>query len=552
MRTLSTALVLGLSLGVGCNVPPVGEPLGPLPPTPGTCGTDSYPRSALDVLFVIDNSPGMATKQEAFAAALPGFVRTLEDRGIDYHIGVVTTDVGANPSSTGSFPGSRAIPGCASFSGDDGQLQALPCSSRSGLSAEAQAACARVCPDPRQLPTNGARYISRRGEILNVPSKKDPMGREIGAAEALKCMAFTGDAGCRIESPLESAKRALDGHLNENAGFLRFPSVLAVLFVTDEDDASWQISRRGELDPGTLDCAGNRNPDAPASCFNLELRSLARDLECFDDGGAFSPMTSTGPKQSCRERATSPLIPLKNYANFFNTIRPSTKLVLAGIVPPSLLGATDGAGLGKLVIEQDAAGAAGTPGLVPGAKGSASCYAPAQPVPPAEAPRGFIGQAQLRLSSFLRGFENHLESSICDTVGYASVLAATADTIRKMFEPVSCLGAAGWLELDKDSQPQCQVGYISVSDRSGQPASPLPRCGTACCQAFASVLRPVASDPAVVAACTPEPADCFCTHATAEPSVCGAGYVGSIWLRGGAPVPPETRPCFACLTRPSR
>ena len=329
---LITCLVSSLAFGpAACTAPPGasqdGDPTGP---HLTSCQPGGL-RKDLDILFVIDNSPGMATKQRAFVAGLPAFVRALDERDVNYHIGIVTTDVGANPTASSGFPGGRTIAGCASFAGDDGQLQNLPCSAR-GLSSAALAACTQLCPDPRAVPVDGRRYISRVDSVLNVPSKKDAQGREIGAEEALKCMALVGDTGCRIEAPLEAAKRALDGHVTENTGFLRSNSVLAVFFVTDEDDCSVQVGRRSELDPQVQDCTADTSPDAPASCFGLELRCLARGVECFDGGGGYLPMTRAGTKTSCRPRTSSFLVPLENYFRFFSVLRPSDKLILGGIV----------------------------------------------------------------------------------------------------------------------------------------------------------------------------------------------------------------------------
>lgn len=529
----------------GCIAPPVADPAGPAPYL-GSCEDSLPPRRDLDVLFVIDNSAGMSTKQSALVQAVPGFIRALEEQEINYHIGVVTTDVGANPTTTSTFPGNRTLPGCASFSGDDGRLQNLPCSDRSGVSAAAASACASLCPDSRYVPTGG-RYIERKGSTYNVPSKRDAQGREIGPQEAFRCMALVGDAGCGIESPLEAAKRALDGHLNENSGFLRINSVLAVLFVTDEDDCSVQISQRlTQLDPMTTNCTGNMSPSAPGACFNPDFRCLARNIECADDSGAYQPMTVAGPKKNCREKPNNSLIPIKNYQNFFRALRPAHKLVLAGILTPSLLDAQSGTEIGKLVVEQDPAGEPGTPGLVRGYQARAACFNPSVPVPPEEASRGFIGQAQLRLSSFLRGFDSNTrsESSICEPEGFAAALAGVTAQLTQALQPFSCLGSASHFVLDAEGRAQCQVG--PPGGAGGRPASTLPRCGAVCCKAWSSAARPIPTDPNIAAACAPEPADCYCVEENAS---C-FGLAGGVWRRGGSASLPAKPDCFSCLMQP--
>ncbi|MFO0575869.1 MAG: hypothetical protein U1A78_17870 [Polyangia bacterium] len=544
---LLACLVPSLAVGLAaCTAPPTTDPDGVgAGPYLGSC-QPWWPSKDLDILFVVDSSPGMATKQRAFVESLPAFVRALSERDVNFHIGVVTTDVGANPTATSGFPGGRTIPGCASFAGDDGRLQNLPCTAR-GLSSAALAACTQLCPDPRAVPSDGRRYISRVDSVLNVPSKRDAQGREIGAEEALKCMALVGDTGCRIEAPLEAAKRALDGHLADNTGFLRSNSTLAVFFVTDEDDCSVQIGRRSELDPQTQDCSADASPDAPATCFGLELRCLARGVECFDDSGTYQPMTRAGAKAHCQQRTSSFLVPLASYIRFFSVLRPSDKLILGGIVPPSLLGAQDGAGSGPLILEPGPSGPAGSAGLVPGGKARAACYDPAQPVPPEEADRGFSGQAQVRLSSLLRSFPGFTETSTCAVAGYPGALSRLAERLLTAVKPQGCLSGDYFLQ-GSDGLPVCQVGYVDRVGSAPRPVGSLPRCSATCCSGFKAAPSSEPSEPLLAAACAPEPQDCYCLE---QRAACDGGPAGTIWRRGGAAPDPGQRACFSCLIDPS-
>ena len=57
--------------------------------------TDEFSQSAaskIDVLWVIDNSDSMQYSQQAIGTNFPTFINTLVSSGVDYHIGVVTTD----------------------------------------------------------------------------------------------------------------------------------------------------------------------------------------------------------------------------------------------------------------------------------------------------------------------------------------------------------------------------------------------------------------------------------------------------------------------------
>ncbi len=47
----------------------------------------------VDILFVVDNGPGMASYQERLAAAIPSFVDALDAAGLDWRAGVTSTDM---------------------------------------------------------------------------------------------------------------------------------------------------------------------------------------------------------------------------------------------------------------------------------------------------------------------------------------------------------------------------------------------------------------------------------------------------------------------------
>ena len=54
-------------------------------------------RAQLDALFVVDNSRFMAVHQQRVAAAFHRFVDYLDQNQIDWHVGLVTSDVSAQP-----------------------------------------------------------------------------------------------------------------------------------------------------------------------------------------------------------------------------------------------------------------------------------------------------------------------------------------------------------------------------------------------------------------------------------------------------------------------
>lgn len=60
--------------------------------------------NATDILWVVDNSGSMGGEQSALAANFASFIQIVEALGVDYQIGVVTTDVGEGGVLRGSTP----------------------------------------------------------------------------------------------------------------------------------------------------------------------------------------------------------------------------------------------------------------------------------------------------------------------------------------------------------------------------------------------------------------------------------------------------------------
>ena len=142
--------------------------------------------------------------------------------------------------------------------GDDGLLQAIPCSQRQGLSAEAMAASA-----PHSVQTTS---MFRKWPALHLANRwnqqcstrhphryRNRSHARLGATSPLRCIGFVGDSGCGVTSPLEASKRALDSHRSETLGFCA-NSQLVVVYLADEDDCSVQLaqlSKQSERSPAT-------------------------------------------------------------------------------------------------------------------------------------------------------------------------------------------------------------------------------------------------------------------------------------------------------------
>lgn len=221
----------------------------------------AIPNPDLDLLFVIDDSPSMADKQAALAAAFPRMIDVLSqiDGGLpNLHIGVVTSDMGTSASGSsapGPAIGQLGTGGC-SGRGDDGRLQ-----STAGMTAA-------YLSDVRE---NGARVRNYTGEL------RDVFGQ----------LARVGAGGCGFEQHLSSMRAALTAPSNN--GFIRPSANLAVVFLADEDDCSAQSSSLFGPDSGAL---------GPLQSF----RCFAHGVTCDQ------PSTDVGPKTNCRPNATSSLL----------------------------------------------------------------------------------------------------------------------------------------------------------------------------------------------------------------------------------------------------
>ncbi len=168
-----------------------------------------------DILFLIDNSGSMQPMSDQLKARFQEFLKVfdaLADKGTyaDLHIGVVTSDYGAGHGNNGCM----ASPG-----GQLGKLQAV------GVDA------AVGCKPPMGSNFISYKYTADKSNPNNLPS-----GQSLDAT--FTCMASVGSGGCGFEHQLESVYAALHNNLAENEGFLRDDAVLAVVFVTNEDDES--------------------------------------------------------------------------------------------------------------------------------------------------------------------------------------------------------------------------------------------------------------------------------------------------------------------------
>lgn len=199
------------------------------------------PNGQLDLLVVMDNSNSMTEEQALIQAQLPGLFRALATGDLDgdgvqdvaafdsVRVGITTTDMGV---------GAASIPTCvAGPLGDDGILRA-----------------------DRGLNADPSCTTETYGSPVAEYSAATPSGLD-GFVAQVSCTGARGTGGCGFEQQLEAALTALspnaptaytapgwsvpmyaDGRVGQgdmaNSGFLRDGSILAVLWVSDEEDCS--------------------------------------------------------------------------------------------------------------------------------------------------------------------------------------------------------------------------------------------------------------------------------------------------------------------------
>jgi hypothetical protein len=246
------------------------------------------PVSTLDLLVVVDNSNSMAEEQAMLRAELPGLFRALATGDLDgdgtqdlasfesVRVGVVTTDLGAGPGIVPTCTGPATDDAVLRTNTDDPTLMGCPAGGFASPFAAYDGATPAALPD---------------------------------FVQHVACTSAAGVGGCGFERPLEAARFALsptaptswtapgyaspmlaDGRSpngdGANAGFLRDGSLLAVLFVTDEDDCSATETSLYDIEDARF-----------ASIPNLNMRCIGfRDTALFDVPTLVESLTGLRPQ----------------------------------------------------------------------------------------------------------------------------------------------------------------------------------------------------------------------------------------------------------------
>lgn len=193
----------------------VGQPDFPSDPTGDTEGAKGC--TAVDLLFVIDNSASMGQHQEDLSAVFPDFVDAIIAAlppGTDLHVGMTTTSF---------FDGScsESTVNCVSQSSEQEILQHY---------VEPPAVTNENGGQGRLFQWDGKSYYAMNTD-------DDPSGLKTWFTAAATA---AGETGCSFEMPAAAAGWAADpATAPTNAGFIRDAGAVLVVFVlTDEPDKS--------------------------------------------------------------------------------------------------------------------------------------------------------------------------------------------------------------------------------------------------------------------------------------------------------------------------
>lgn len=246
---------------------------------------DLAPARDLDILFVIDDSSDRGN-YDAMASqldVLQSQLTSVDGQLPSLHVGVVTTDLGV--SGTNDLVPVASVGSCIGF-GRGGQLQ----------------------PFGAQTTRSYLEDLRGPGGTRTRNFASGDLGREL---RALTNPSVSG--GCDYQQPLEAMRRALDPETNP--GFIRPGAMLAVVFLTNEDDCS--LATGALLDP--------RNAAlGPPTKFRCTAQGVVCDP---DDPGR------EGRHDNCRPREGSGyLVDVSEYATFLEQFKANPRDVVVSAV----------------------------------------------------------------------------------------------------------------------------------------------------------------------------------------------------------------------------
>jgi hypothetical protein len=228
--------------------------------------------TAVDVLFVVDNSASMTSYQDALVSAFPSFVTAMDQQlppQTDLHVGVTTSSF-CGPDSHNSHSENNCV----------------------AAETSAQMLSAYLTPEMETVAGNGyqGRLVEHQGERFFSATTGDAasmaaLGSWFAGAAAV------GSSGCSFEYNAAGAAHVFHpANADANDGFLRDAgAVLLIVFLSDEADQSLEVDGLDNLVDLTL--------DAKAECGGADCIITAGIFSEFctpDQNAAFAFASSFG------------------------------------------------------------------------------------------------------------------------------------------------------------------------------------------------------------------------------------------------------------------
>jgi hypothetical protein len=421
----------------------------------------------VDVLFVIDNSGSMGEEQATLAANFERFISVLERENVraDYRIGITTTDAGLCAGSTPEA-GKLVLSSCRSrtqdfvFNGDD-PVDAT------------DAACLSICPEqwadietlPTQIEEDGPSaprpWIENIGGVTNLPDG-------LTTTQAFQCLGPQGVNGCGFEEHLEAMRLAItraNTDSESSYGFLRDDALLAIVYVTDEEDCSINkdftdvFSPNGDRTFWSDPTAGNATS---AVCWNA-------GVECTGSGSDYACRSANigidgQPVDDSVADDEAVVRPLSRYVQFVQAIEDAKQqrgkddrdvlvAVIGGVGDDGEPTYSDSTADAKFV---------GDFGVGPGCQSDAG-----RAVPP------------VRLTEFADDFavdDQQNMFSVCNP-DYSEALEQIAETLAKQVRPPCMTSCVGDFDPVSDVlDPKCTLEQHAVDGDGRLQRSPVPPC----------------------------------------------------------------------------
>ncbi len=228
--------------------------------------------TAVDVLFVVDNSASMTSYQDALVSAFPSFVSAMDEQlppETDLHVGVTTSSF-CGPRSFNSHSENNCV----------------------AAESQAQMMSAYVTPDLQTLTGNGyqGRLVEHQGTRFFSATTGNPASMS-ALASWFSGAAAVGSSGCSFEFNAAGAAHVFHpDNASANEGFVRDAgAVLLIVFLSDEADQSLEVDDLDKLVDLTL--------DAKSECGGADCIITAGIFSEFctpDQNAAFSYAASFG------------------------------------------------------------------------------------------------------------------------------------------------------------------------------------------------------------------------------------------------------------------